>query len=96
MTANAMQGDRELCLSRRHGRLHHQADPGRRRALRAGDAERFRRAAHSLKSNGNTFGATALGAWRARELGGKEMPTRRDADTACVRRGEYACAQPPR
>lgn len=30
-------------------------------ALAAGDAERFRRAAHSLKSNSNTFGAVALG-----------------------------------
>jgi HPt (histidine-containing phosphotransfer) domain-containing protein len=33
----------------------------------AGAAERFRRAAHSLKTNANTFGATALGS-RAREL----------------------------
>ena len=33
-------------------------------------AERFRRAAHSLKSNGNTFGAKKLGAMaRALELG---------------------------
>jgi HPt (histidine-containing phosphotransfer) domain-containing protein len=31
------------------------------------DADRFRRTAHSLKSNCNTFGATALGAM-AREL----------------------------
>ena len=38
-----------------------------RGALAAGDAERFRRAAHSLKTNANTFGATALGA-KAREL----------------------------
>ena len=30
-------------------------------ALAAGDAERFRRVAHSLKSNSNTFGAVALG-----------------------------------
>jgi len=38
------------------------------RAARAdGDADRYRRAAHSLKSNGNTFGATALGA-QAREI----------------------------
>ena len=29
--------------------------------LAHGDADRFRRAAHSLKSNGNTFGALALG-----------------------------------
>jgi HPt (histidine-containing phosphotransfer) domain-containing protein len=40
-------------------------------ARSAGDAERFRRAAHSLKSNGLTFGATALAdAARALELGG--------------------------
>jgi histidine phosphotransfer protein HptB len=38
-----------------------------RSALAAGDAERFRRAAHSLKTNAHTFGATALGA-KAREL----------------------------
>ena len=36
-------------------------------ALAARSVERFRRAAHSLKSNGLTFGATALGAM-AREL----------------------------
>ena len=42
-----------------------------RSALAAGAAERFRRAAHSLKSNSHTFGATKL-AERARalELGG--------------------------
>jgi HPt (histidine-containing phosphotransfer) domain-containing protein len=35
------------------------------------DADRFRRAAHSLKSNGNTFGALALGRMaKALELGG--------------------------
>ena len=35
------------------------------------DAERFRRAAHSLKSNGNTFGAVTLGSLaRGLELGG--------------------------
>jgi HPt (histidine-containing phosphotransfer) domain-containing protein len=28
-----------------------------RESLASGEAERFRRAAHSLKSNGNTFGA---------------------------------------
>ena len=38
-----------------------------RSAREAGAAERFRRAAHSLKSNGNTFGALRLGAL-AREL----------------------------
>ena len=45
------------------------ADAGRPRRARwrRGDADRFRRAAHSLKSNSNTFGALALGAM-AREL----------------------------
>jgi HPt (histidine-containing phosphotransfer) domain-containing protein len=38
-----------------------------RAALAAGAADRFRRAAHSLKTNANTFGATALG-MQAREL----------------------------
>jgi HPt (histidine-containing phosphotransfer) domain-containing protein len=38
-----------------------------RDALAKGDTERFRRAAHSLKSNSQTFGATEL-AKRAREL----------------------------
>ena len=42
-----------------------------RDALAKGDAERFRRAAHSLKSNANTFGALSLGAMaKALELGG--------------------------
>ena len=36
-------------------------------ALSAGDADKFRRAAHSLKSNASTFGAMEL-AERAREL----------------------------
>ncbi len=38
-----------------------------RAALAAGSAERFRRAAHSLKTNAHTFGAMALGT-QAREL----------------------------
>jgi HPt (histidine-containing phosphotransfer) domain-containing protein len=42
-----------------------------RDALARGDADRFRRAAHSLKSNANTFGALRLGALaKALELGG--------------------------
>jgi len=42
-----------------------------RDALAAKDADRFRRAAHSLKSNSNTFGALTLGAMaRELELGG--------------------------
>ena len=40
-------------------------------ALAAGQAEPFRRAAHSLKSNAHTFGALVLGATaRELELGG--------------------------
>ena len=42
-----------------------------REALAAGDAQRFRRSAHSLKSNGLSFGALPLAeAARALELGG--------------------------
>ncbi len=42
-----------------------------RAARTAADADRFRRAAHSLKSNSQTFGATALGTLaRALELNG--------------------------
>ena len=42
-----------------------------RAAQAAGSAERFRRAAHSLKSNSSTFGATRLAAMsRELELGG--------------------------
>jgi HPt (histidine-containing phosphotransfer) domain-containing protein len=42
-----------------------------RRALAAGDADTFRRTAHSLKSNGNTFGAQSFAAMaKALELNG--------------------------
>ena len=42
-----------------------------RGALAANDADRFRRGAHSLKSNSMTFGALALGAMaKSLELGG--------------------------
>ena len=42
-----------------------------RSALAANDADRFRRGAHSLKSNSMTFGALTLGAMsRTLELGG--------------------------
>ena len=44
-----------------------------RSAHAAGAAERFRRAAHSLKSNSNTFGALRLGAL-ARDLELGAMP----------------------
>jgi len=51
-----------------------------RRASAAAEAEAFRRAAHSLKSNANTFGALALGALaRELELGGLDSATAADA-----------------
>ena len=47
-----------------------------RSALQAGVADRFRRAAHSLKSNSNTFGATRLAELaRTLELGGLPADT---------------------
>ncbi len=47
-----------------------------REAFDTRDAERFRRNAHSLKSNSNTFGATSLGiAARDLELGGLDAAT---------------------
>jgi HPt (histidine-containing phosphotransfer) domain-containing protein len=64
------------------------------RAARAeGNAERFRRAAHSLKSNGRTFGALKLTAL-AREFELKGLgtdPTRDSADLAALE-AEYARA----
>jgi HPt (histidine-containing phosphotransfer) domain-containing protein len=48
-----------------------------RAALAAGSAERFRRAAHSLKTNANTFGALVLGGVaRELELGGLPVDAR--------------------
>ena len=35
-----------------------------RRSFAAGNADAFRRAAHSLKSNGNTFGRSRSARWR--------------------------------
>ena len=49
-----------------------------KRALAEGDADAFRRAAHSLKSNSNTFGAQKLAAL-ARELEINGL----DPDPAC-------------
>ena len=52
-----------------------------RHALAMNDADRFRRAAHSLKSNSHTFGALSLGAMaRELELGG--LRSVRDTDGA--------------
>ncbi|MDM0103542.1 Hpt domain-containing protein [Variovorax sp. J22R24] len=51
-----------------------------RDALAAGDADTFRRAAHSLKSNSLTFGALTLGAMaREQELGGLAAAQSSDA-----------------
>ena len=59
-----------------------------RAALASGAAERFRRGAHSLKTNAQTFGAVLLAAQaRALELGG--MPT----DAAAVDALEAAYAR---
>ena len=60
------------------------------RAAAAGDTDGFRRAAHSIKSNANTFGATALGAGaRALEMSG--IPDRVDEAIAALR-SDYASA----
>jgi HPt (histidine-containing phosphotransfer) domain-containing protein len=58
--------------------------PGMLAALKsaraAGDADAYRRAAHSLKSNSLTFGATALAVQaRAIELGGMHADAATDA-----------------
>ncbi len=62
-----------------------------KRALAADEAEPFRRAAHSLKSNAHTFGALALGAMaRELELGGLDA----GRPPGALRRldQEYECA----
>ena len=54
-----------------------------RSACEAGDADGFRRAAHTLKSNALTFGATTLGAAaRALELAG--LSTEKAHDLAAI------------
>jgi histidine phosphotransfer protein HptB len=64
-----------------------------RRARADGNAERFRRAAHSLKSNGNTFGALKLAALaRELELKGLDAESARDAATLAALEAEYARA----
>ena len=64
------------------------------RAARAqGDAERFRRAAHSLKSNGKTFGAVKLAALaREFELKGMDADPPRDLAGLAELEAEYARA----
>ena len=63
-----------------------------RRARAAGDGERFRRAAHSLKSNGYTFGAQTLGAL-ARELELRGLAADAAQDAAALDAIEAADAQ---
>jgi histidine phosphotransfer protein HptB len=58
-----------------------------RSAFAAGNADAFRRAAHSLKSNLNTFGALALAA-KARDLELKGLPA--DAGPIDALADEYA------
>ncbi len=58
-----------------------------------GNAERFRRAAHSLKSNGNTFGALRLAALaRELELKGLDAEPSRDAAALAALEAEFARA----
>lgn len=62
-----------------------------RDALAAGDADTFRRAAHSLKSNSLTFGALTLGAMaREQELGG--LAAARQSNALDALAAEYARA----
>ena len=61
-----------------------------RSALAARDADKFRRAAHSLKSNSNTFGALTLGAMaRELELGGMAKVIERDGQPLAALAEEY-------
>jgi HPt (histidine-containing phosphotransfer) domain-containing protein len=64
-----------------------------RNARAAADADRFRRAAHSLKSNCNTFGAITLGAMaRELELSGMHSDAAHDAARIDAIDAEYARA----
>jgi HPt (histidine-containing phosphotransfer) domain-containing protein len=61
-----------------------------REALAVGNADAFRRAAHSLKSNGNTFGALRLGELaRGLELGGLDSARAAGPDALAALEGEY-------
>ena len=58
-----------------------------------GDVERFRRAAHSIKSNANTFGAVGLAAQaRALELAGFDANTAHDEAAITALDEEHARA----
>jgi HPt (histidine-containing phosphotransfer) domain-containing protein len=62
-----------------------------RRSLAAQDADNFRRTAHSLKSNGNTFGALALGELaRDLELTGAAKVGARGGEPLAALEAEYA------
>jgi histidine phosphotransfer protein HptB len=62
-----------------------------RQSLAAEDAERFRRAAHSLKSNSSTFGALALAAMaRKLELAGLAKVIEDGGQPLAVLAQEYA------
>jgi HPt (histidine-containing phosphotransfer) domain-containing protein len=61
-----------------------------REGLAGQDADRFRRAAHSLKSNGNTFGALALGSLaRDLEMSGAAQVKGRGTDALAPIEAEY-------
>jgi histidine phosphotransfer protein HptB len=61
-----------------------------RSACADGDADRFRRAAHSLKSNANTFGAVRLASHaRALELKGLDVEKARDEDALAKLEDEH-------
>jgi HPt (histidine-containing phosphotransfer) domain-containing protein len=62
-----------------------------RGALAARDAEKFRRAAHSLKSNSNTFGALTLGAMaKELELAGLQRALERNPEPLAALVQEYS------
>src|SRR5450432_2815625 len=62
-----------------------------RTTLADGNADAFRRAAHSLKSNSLTFGALTLGAMaRELELGGLNAVQKADGKPLDALAGEYA------
>jgi histidine phosphotransfer protein HptB len=64
-----------------------------RNACAQSHAERFRRAAHSLKSNSNTFGASKLAALaRELELKGLDADPARDTAALMALEAEYARA----
>jgi HPt (histidine-containing phosphotransfer) domain-containing protein len=64
-----------------------------RSAQAQGDVDGFRRAAHSLKSNGNTFGASKLATMaRELELGGMNADPALDLEAITALEAEYARA----